>query len=92
MISTLSNSARKPNGDISTRVQQTIESMVPRVEVYSIDEFFADLTGLSESLGDFARSIQARVKQWRGMPVGIGIEHTKTLAKTAQHASKLYKD
>lgn len=79
-------------GDISTRVQQTIESMVPRVEVYSIDESFADLTGLPEPLGDFARSIQARVKQWTGMPVGIGIGHTKTLAKAAQHASKLYKD
>lgn len=25
-------------GDISSRVQQTIESMVPRVEVYSIDK------------------------------------------------------
>lgn len=79
-------------GDISTRVQQTIESMVPKVEVYSIDESFADLTGLPESLGDFARSIQARVKQWTGMPVGIGIGYTKTLAKAAQHASKLYKD
>lgn len=78
-------------GDISSRVQQTIESMVPKVEVYSIDESFADLTGMPEPLGDFARSLQARVKQWTGMPVGIGIGHTKTLAKAAQHASKVYK-
>lgn len=79
-------------GDISARVQQTIESMVPRVEVYSIDESFADLTGIPEPLADFARNIQARVLKWTGMPVGIGIGHTKTLAKAAQHASKLYKD
>lgn len=78
-------------GDISSRVQQTIESMVPRVEVYSIDESFADLTGIPEPLGDFARTIQSRVLQWTGMPVGIGIGHTKTLAKAAQHASKVYR-
>jgi DNA polymerase V len=79
-------------GDISSRVQRTIESMVPRVEVYSIDESFADLTGLAEPLADVGRAIQHRVRQWTGMPVGIGIGHTKTLAKVAQHASKLYKD
>ncbi|NYS43267.1 DNA polymerase V subunit UmuC, partial [Pseudomonas syringae pv. actinidiae] len=33
-------------GDISSRVQRTIESLAPRVEVYSIDESFADLTGI----------------------------------------------
>ncbi len=42
-------------GDISSRVQRTIESLVPRVEVYSIDESFADLTGIGEPLADFAR-------------------------------------
>lgn len=42
-------------GDISSRVQQTIESMVPRAEVYSIDELFADLTGIQEPVGDFAQ-------------------------------------
>lgn len=78
-------------GDISSRVQQTIESMVPRAEVYSIDELFADLTGIQEPIGDFAREIQSRIKLWVGMPVGIGIGHTKTLAKAAQHASKVYK-
>ncbi|WZI29740.1 DNA polymerase IV [Pseudomonas syringae pv. actinidiae] len=78
--------------DISSRVQRTIESLAPRVKVYSIDESFADLTGIAEPLGDFAREIQARVRSWTGMPVGIGIGHTKTLAKAAQHASKLYKE
>ncbi|MBM5458816.1 Y-family DNA polymerase [Pseudomonas sp. P66] len=56
-----------------------------------MDESFADLSGLPEPLGNFARSIQSRVLQWTGMPVGIGIGHTKTLAKAAQHASKLYR-
>ena len=33
-------------GDISERVMTTIESLVPALEVYSIDEAFADLTGI----------------------------------------------
>ena len=38
------------NGDMSARVMQVIESLVPQVEVYSIDEAFADLSGLPEPL------------------------------------------
>ena len=33
-------------GDMSERVMSLIEAMVPAVEVYSIDEAFADLTGI----------------------------------------------
>lgn len=38
------------------------------------------------------RAIQARVLQWVALPVGVGIGHTKTLAKAAQHASKVWRD
>lgn len=31
--------------DMSNRVMTTLEEMVPRVEIYSIDEAFCDLTG-----------------------------------------------
>lgn len=78
-------------GDISARVTQTICTLAPRTEIYSIDESFALLDGLPEPLGDFARQIQARVWQWVGIPVGIGIGRTKTLAKAAQYASKRWK-
>ncbi len=30
---------------MSNRVMTTLEEMVPRVEIYSIDEAFCDLTG-----------------------------------------------
>ena len=36
-------------GDMSKRVQQTLRSMVPSTEVYSIDESFLDLRGVDES-------------------------------------------
>jgi len=33
-------------GDMSRRVMVTLESLAPRVDVYSIDEAFLDLTGI----------------------------------------------
>ncbi|KPX26788.1 ImpB/mucB/samB protein [Pseudomonas ficuserectae] len=38
------------NGDMSERVMSIIESMVPASEIYSIDEAFADLTGIPGDL------------------------------------------
>ncbi|WP_430446259.1 MAG: translesion error-prone DNA polymerase V subunit UmuC [Pseudomonas piscis] len=74
-------------GDMSQRVMSVIESMVPAVEVYSIDEAFADLSGICgpEALG---RQIRAQVMRDTGIPVGVGIASTKTLAKLANHTAK----
>jgi DNA polymerase V len=75
-------------GDISERVMTVIESMVPASETYSIDEKFADLTGIPGDLTLFGRKIRARVLRDTGIPVGVGIAHTKTLAKLANHTAK----
>ena len=74
-------------GDISQRVMTVIESLVPMLEVYSIDEAFSDLTGIAapETL---AREIRAQVLKQTGIPTGIGIAPTKTLAKLANVAAK----
>lgn len=74
-------------GDMSERVMTLIESMVPAVEVYSIDEAFADLTGI-EGLDALGRQIRSRVLRCTGIPVGVGIAPTKTLAKLANHTAK----
>ena len=74
-------------GDMSERVMTLIESMVPAVEIYSIDEAFADLTGIGE-LDALGRQIRARVLRCTGIPVGVGIANTKTLAKLANHTAK----
>ena len=74
-------------GDISERVMSLIESLVPAVEVYSIDEAFADLTGVG-GLDALGRQIRAQVLRCTGIPVGVGIAHTKTLAKLANHTAK----
>src|SRR5450830_599969 len=74
-------------GDMSERVMSLIEAMVPAVEVYSIDEAFADLTGVG-GLDALGRRIRAQVLRCTGIPVGVGIAHTKTLAKLANHTAK----
>jgi DNA polymerase V len=74
-------------GDMSERVMTVIESMVPAVEVYSIDEAFADLTGIND-LDGLGRKIRSQVLRCTGIPVGVGIAHTKTLAKLANHTAK----
>ncbi|WP_122434313.1 translesion error-prone DNA polymerase V subunit UmuC [Pseudomonas viridiflava] len=75
-------------GDMSERVMSIIESMVPATEVYSIDEAFADLTGIPGDLTAFGRRIRSSVLKCTGIPVGVGIAPTKTLAKLANHTAK----
>lgn len=79
-------------GELSHRVGIAISSLVPSWERYSIDELFVQLDGLPEPIVDLGREIQARVLQWTALPVGVGIGHTKTLAKAAQHASKVWRE
>lgn len=74
-------------GDMSERVMTLIESLVPAVEVYSIDEAFADLTGI-DGLDALGRQIRSQVLRCTGIPVGVGIAPTKTLAKLANHTAK----
>ncbi|CAM3805894.1 Protein UmuC [Pseudomonas reidholzensis] len=66
----------------------SIEAMVPASYVYSIDECFADLTGFPDSLTQFGREVRPKVLRCTGIPVGVGIARTKTLAKLANHTEK----
>ena len=78
--------------DLSSRVMRTLEEMAPRVEVYSIDEAFLDLTGIESaiSLVEFGQKVRERIGHWIGITVCVGIAPTKTLAKLANHAAKKY--
>ncbi|NRP53343.1 translesion error-prone DNA polymerase V subunit UmuC [Marinobacterium sp. xm-m-383] len=79
-------------GDISARVMNTLESIAPRVFVYSIDEAFMDLSGLQKnySLLEFGRFTKSKVEKEVGIPVCVGISTTKTLAKLANQGAKKY--
>lgn len=67
-----------------------LEEITPRVEQYSIDEMFLDLTGIDfcEDLEHFGRRLRVHVLATTGLTVGVGMGPTKTLAKSAQWASK----
>lgn len=77
-------------GDMSKRIMSIVRQRVPRIEVYSIDECFMDLDGISNP-EVFGRELAATVEKWTGVPVSIGIAPTKTLAKMASKFAKHYK-
>lgn len=53
-----------------------------------IDESFIGLQGVRGDLTKRAHAIRARINQWVGIPCGVGIGQTKTLAKLANHIAK----
>lgn len=73
--------------DISNRVMKLLSQFSPDSEVYSIDECFLDLTGMSDPSAR-ARLMRSRVGQCVGIPVCAGIAQSKTLAKLANHVAK----
>ncbi len=76
-------------GDISQRVMRTMETVVPEIDQYSIDEAFVPfdrvLAGQAEDVG---WALHDRVRRWVGVPVRVGIGPTRTLAKLANHRAK----
>ena len=61
-------------GDMSQRVMDSLRLFAPDIEVYSIDEAFLRLDHLQpRDLFEYCTTIRARVMQWTGIPVSIGI-------------------
>ncbi|MCZ8725087.1 protein ImpB, partial [Escherichia albertii] len=75
---------------MSQRVMAVLESLSPAVEPYSIDEMFIDLRGINHCISPefFGHQLREQVKSWTGLTMGVGIAPTKTLAKSAQWATK----
>jgi DNA polymerase V len=73
--------------DLPNGVMSLLSEFSPRDEVYSIDECFVDLTGISE-LRRVSYAMRERVMRWTGIPVCVGIGPTKTLAKLANFVAK----
>lgn len=75
-------------GDMSNRLMSIAAGLGPEQEIYSIDECFVGLQGVRGDLVDRAQRVRERILQWIGIPCGIGIGTTKTLAKLANHIAK----
>ena len=79
-------------GKISQKVMAILHEISPTVEVYSIDEAFVDLTGLSKlykkNYYKIAKYIRQKILDETGIPVSIGVSRTKALAKLASDKAK----
>jgi DNA polymerase V len=78
-------------GDLSWRVMETLRMLVgkERVEVYSVDECFLDL---SQTPPDILHPVASELKEvtemWTGIKVSIGVAPTKVLCKVANRLAK----
>ena len=76
-------------GDISRRVMKVLKGFSDKVEIYSIDEAFIDLSFIDEKgAEEYGKEIRSRVLKWTGIPTSVGIATTKTLSKVANHIAK----
>jgi len=76
----------------STRMFDIVRHYTPQVEEYSIDECFADLTGLQRPLGmpyeKIARQIKNNLDKELGITFSVGLAPTKVLAKVGSKWKK----
>ncbi len=80
-------------GDISKRITALLTTITPRIEIYSVDESFLDISQLP--ITDYvawAEMVRASVLKNIGVPVSIGVAPTKTLAKLASEIAKTHEE
>ncbi|HJQ08829.1 MAG TPA: Y-family DNA polymerase [Candidatus Saccharimonadales bacterium] len=76
-------------GDISRRITMLLATVTPRIEIYSVDESFLDLSALPiKDYAAWGRDVRSSILKNIGVPVSIGIAPSKTLAKLAAEAAK----
>jgi DNA polymerase V len=74
-------------GDMSNRMMSVAAGLGPTQEIYSIDESFIDVAGVAD-ITRRASHVRQRILDWTGIPCGVGIGPTKTLAKLANFVAK----
>jgi DNA polymerase V len=80
-------------GDISKRITTLLTTVTPRIEIYSVDESFLDLSSLPiTDYAEWGRAVRAMILKHIGVPVSIGIASSKTLAKLASEIAKQHTD
>lgn len=78
--------------EVSSQVMALLKNFSPTVDVYSVDEAFVDLTGLSKLYKmDYVRLVKflrQKIRDDVDIPVSIGLSSSKTLAKLASDKAK----
>ncbi len=77
---------------LSHKIHAFMLAHIPKVEQYSIDEFFGDVSGWKgeEEVYDFAKMLQTKILEHFDIPVSIGISKSKWIAKLATESAKPY--
>lgn len=74
--------------NLSERVMNVLEKLGVEIEVYSVDEAWLDITGVTSDYLAYGKQIKEIVEREVGIPVGVGIAPTKTMSKLANHIAK----
>lgn len=74
--------------NMSNRFSAVLSRYSPRMEKYSIDEVFLEMTGIKVNYTDYGHEIKRDVRDSTGLPICVGFGHSKTLAKLANHCAK----
>ena len=74
----------------SDLVTQVIQERVPLFEKSSIDEFYADLTGMDQFFGTYkyASDLRTAVTKETGLPISFGLSINKVVSKVATNEAK----
>lgn len=75
---------------LSHEVTEIIRSKVPSFEKASVDEFYADLTGMDRFFGihQFARELQEVIVKETSLPISFGLSQNKVVSKIATGEGK----
>lgn len=74
----------------SQLVTEIIRSEVPTFEKASVDEFYADLTGMDRFFGisKFAKELRQKIIYESGLPISFGLSQNKVVSKIATGEAK----
>ncbi len=74
----------------SQQVTEIIQSQVPGFEKASIDEFYADLSGMDRFFGiyRFASELRQTIMRESGLPISFGLSRNKVVSKIATGEAK----
>ncbi|MFT6880225.1 MAG: DNA polymerase-4 [Algoriphagus sp.] len=76
--------------DHSRTVTEIIKQRVPLLEKASVDEFYADLTGMDKHFGcyKYAQELRDTIRKETGLPISFGMSNSKTVSKVATNEAK----
>lgn len=74
----------------SKEVTDILQSELPVIEKSSVDEFYADLTGMDRFFGcyKFSTELRQRIIKETGLPISFGLSLNKTVSKVATNEAK----